>query len=215
MRVCVCCLILFAARCLLAQNNYYLPHVADGIVANGSLRTTIVLANTGKTAATVTIAASRDDATAQTLTIPGLGTNSHFSTQLAPGATRLFATDGSGDGSAGAAVVTANTALSVSQILSNTDPTGSPPSESSATALEDTDLAVEYLIPVDAAAGLDTGVSLYNPGTTAAAVTLKLLDATGQPAGSATLTLAPKAHATRFVRTDLFTGLGDFRGSST
>ena len=51
-----------AATSLVAQNTYYLPQVADGVVSNGSLKTTIVLANTGKTTATVTIAASRDDA---------------------------------------------------------------------------------------------------------------------------------------------------------
>ena len=214
MRTCgLSCLILFTGGALSAQNTYYLPHVADGVVASGSLRSTIVLANPSKTAAAVTIAVTRDDATARTLTIPGLGTNSRFSAQLPPGATRLFTTDGSGDGTAGAAVVTSNTPVSVSEILSNADSTGSPVSESSATAVEDSGLALEYLIPVDATAGFDTGVSLYNPGKVAATVTLKLLDSTGQPAGSTNLTVAPQGHVARFVATDLFPGIGDFRGS--
>src|SRR5258706_151447 len=76
---------LLSAGVLPAQNTYYLLQVADGVVTNGSLTTTIVLANLGKTTATVTIAASRDDASPRPLTIPGLGTNSRFSTKLCPG----------------------------------------------------------------------------------------------------------------------------------
>src|SRR5260370_16100641 len=204
---------LLAVSGLPAQNNYYLPEIADGIVSNGQLKTTLALANTGKTTANVTIAVSRDDASPRPLSIAGLGTNSRFSTKLGPGATRLFVTDGSGDGTAGAAVVTSDVPLSVSEILWNADPTGNLLSESAAAALEDLDLGLEYLIAVDATAGTDTGVALYNPGKSAATVTLKLLDATGQTAGSTTLTLGPLGHVARFVRADLFPGAGDFRGT--
>src|SRR5260370_28671974 len=156
---------LLAVSGLPAQNNYYLPEIADGIVSNGQLKTTLALANTGKTTANVTIAVSRDDASPRPLSIAGLGTNSRFSTKLGPGATRLFVTDGSGDGTAGAAVVTSDVPLSVSEILTNADPAGSPLSESTAQGLEDIDLALEYLIPADTTPSLDTGVALYNPGT--------------------------------------------------
>lgn len=80
---CPVLLVLSASCCLAAPYTYYLPQVGDGIVPNGSPETTIVLANLGKTTATVTITVTRDDATEQPLTIAGLGTNSRF-TSLSP-----------------------------------------------------------------------------------------------------------------------------------
>ena len=204
--------ILSMATCLSAQNNYYLPQVVDGIVPNGGLVTAIVVTNTAKAPATISIAATRDDSSARPLTLSGLRTNTRFTAKLGPGATRLFITDGSGDGTAGTVVVSSDVALSVSEILSNIDVTGNPLSESSASGLTDQDLALEYMIPVDATGNTNTGVALYNPSSLAATVTLNLVDASGQPAGSASLTLGPKGHTTRFTAGDLFPAVSNFRG---
>jgi hypothetical protein len=87
---------------------------------------------------------------------------------------RLFETDGRGDGSEGAALVSSDSVLSVSEILSNTA-SGNPGSESTASALGDHDLAAEYMIAVDTV-GVDTGMALYNPGTDTANITARLLD---------------------------------------
>ena len=196
-----------------ASSLYYLPEVLDGIVPNGSVRTTIVVANPGKTAANLIITATRDDGTARTLTIAGLGSNTRFSTRLGAGATRLFATDGSGDGSAGAALVSSDAPVSVSQIITYVDLAGNPLSESAVPALLDPDLALEFRIPVDTTGALNTGVALYNPGTAAATVTLRLLNATGTAGSPVTLRLPPQGQVTRFVRDDLYAGLGDFQGT--
>ena len=180
---------LSAATILSAQYNYYVPEMVDGnAVAHNerararsrflNLRTTFVLINSGKTDANVTIAASHDDASPRHLNIPGLGSGASIAAKVPAGGTRLFSTDGSGDGTGGAAVVTSDSQIEVSEILSNTA-SGDPLSESSVAALGDSDLMTEYLIPVDTA-GLDTGAAMFNPGPGAATITLSLLDGTGK-----------------------------------
>lgn len=206
---------LTAVSCAFAQSpaySFYLPQVADGPAGNGTFKTSIVLANPGKSSMTVTIAATRNDSSPMRLTIAGLGSNGPFSTTLGAGATRVFSTDGSGDGSAGAVTVGASAPLNVSGVVTLTDLTGNVLSESGEIGIGSMDLIGEYLVPVDTTNGLNSGVALFNPGTAAATVKLRLLGA-GGPAGVVTLTLPAKGHATRFAQGDLFPGLGEFRGT--
>ena len=208
--------ILVMAGFVCAQGStyaYYLPQVADGATGKGTLKTFIVLANTGNTTATVTIAATRNNASALRLTIAGLGSNSQFSTKLAAGATRVFATDGSGDGSAGAVAIGSDVPLSVSGIVSFADLSGNEVSESGERGVDGQDLVTEYLIPIDTTEGVNSGVALFNPGPGSATVTMHLLGGPGQPSGTATATLAPLGGVTRLAAGDLFPGLGDFRGT--
>src|ERR1039457_3338977 len=88
---------------LCAQQVYYLPQVIDGATAGGSLRSTIVLTNSSTSSATVNVAFTRDDGSPLTVNFPDLGSGSPFSVTLKPNGTRILQTDGSGDGSAGAA----------------------------------------------------------------------------------------------------------------
>ena len=190
-----------AATAPASMHHYYLPHVIDGNPAphgasngllhahpsQGSFETTFVLTNTGNSAANITIAASRDDASPLFLSIPGLGSGPSLTATLAAGATRLFVTGGRGEGG-GAAVITSTAPISLNEILSSTN-AGEPAGESMVAAVEDTELAVEYSVPVDTVGGVDSGIALYNPGTAPATVTLQVLDGTGAAAGHATLTL--------------------------
>jgi hypothetical protein len=114
---------------LAAQYHYYLPEMVDGNAplpaghAAGTkalnIRTTFALVNAGKTTANVTIAAIKSDSSPRHMHISGVGSGTSITTTVAPGAARLFETDGSGDGSEGAAVVASDSVLSVSEILSN------------------------------------------------------------------------------------------------
>lgn len=207
--------LIFGLRLLTAQNVYYLPQVADGTVANGTLKTTISLANTARTAASISIAATQDDGSPRTLSLTGLGTGSRFNLKLAPGATRMLVTDGTGDGSAGAMVVTSDVPLSVSSILTFADPAGTTGSESALPAVTSQDLAAEYRLPVDTASGMNTGIALYDPAKAAATVTLRLLDETGAPqSDTVTVSVAAQGHTIRFIQGDLFGGVPDgFRGT--
>ena len=205
-----------------AQNRYYIPEMVDGnAVAHNerararsrflNLRTTFVLVNTGTTDANVTIAASHDDSTPRHLTIPGLGSGTSLSFTLGPGATRLLVTDGSGDGSEGAATITSDSVLNVSEILSSTN-LGDPVSESAVPAIGDKELVTASTIPVDTAAGIDTGVALYNPGTDGAMITAQLLDVNGAAVHSVTITLDGGHHTTLFATSGLHAPAG-FQGS--
>ncbi len=213
MSVRILLLLLVAATGLRAQYNYYLPQFTDGVSSNGTFRTTLAVVNNSKTAANLTITASRDDSTSATLSIPGLGTSGKLTAKLPPGATSLYTTDGSGDGSLSAAQVGSDIAVSIVGIVSNLDLSGNVLSETYAPAVSGEELAAEYLLPVDTTGPLNTAVSLYNPAATALTVTLTLVDASGKPAGSVTVPLGPGNHATRFVKGDLFAGIGDFQGS--
>jgi hypothetical protein len=163
---------------LTAQHHYYLPEMVDGNVPLPSghtagahplnIRTTFVLVNTGTTNANVTIAATHADSSPRHIHIPGLGSGTSLSTTLAPGAAHLFVTDGSGDGSESAAIITSDAVLTVSEILSNTN-AGSPVSESAVAALGDHDVTAAFTTPVDTV-GVDTGIALYNPGTGSATI---------------------------------------------
>src|SRR5579862_9526576 len=105
MRILLCATLV--AIPLSAQSfSYYLPQVVDGSTPSGSLRTTILLANTGTATAAVTISLTHDDGSPRSVNFPTLGLNSQFSLALAPAASQILETDGTGDGSAGAATVT-------------------------------------------------------------------------------------------------------------
>jgi len=211
-------LALSLATSLAAQYHYYVPELVDGNApAEGSgahpvnVRTTFVLTNTGSSLAHITIAATRADSTPRHINLSGLGGGSSFSTTLAPGAARLFVSDGSGDGSDSAAVVTSDTVLNVSEILSNEN-AGAPVSESAISAVADQDLVSEYLVPIDTV-GADTGVAVFNPGTASVNITVKLLDSKGKTAKTEKLTLAAGHHTTIFATAKPLSEKPGFRGS--
>jgi hypothetical protein len=193
-----CVLGLAAAGSLAAQYAYYLPQIVDGVASNGSIRTTFVIANVATTAANVKIGATRDDATVLPIAIPGIGTGANLTIKLAPGATRLLTTDGSGDGSSGAAVISSDAPLKVSEILVNTSGSGDPLSESAVPGLATEDLAAGFMVPVDATVGFDSGIALFNPGTAAAQVTMQLLDPAGVSVNSTTVSLRAGGRMTFF-----------------
>lgn len=202
------CFLIFTTAALRAQNSYFLPQISDGVISTGSLRTTIIVVNhSSTTAANIRITGTRDDASPAALSIPAL-------TTLAPGAARLFTTDGSGDGSLIAGQVTSDIPVGVSALISSFDVSGNISSETNAPAFSADELAAEYLLPVDTTGLLNTAVALYNPSPTAtASITITLLDPSGQATESTSISLAPGAHTTRFIKADLFPDIADFRGS--
>src|SRR5207249_3155533 len=107
-----------------SQNFYYLPVAADGAGANGSQRTTILLSNQTNSIARVAIAWTKDNGSARLVTLSDLGRDSKFAITLAPGATRVLQTDGSGSDLGGAAVIGADQNIGVWGILSAFDTTG-------------------------------------------------------------------------------------------
>jgi hypothetical protein len=210
MRARLMCIAAVLSMPLFAQSTYYLPQVIDGSAPGGSLRTTIILANSSATTANVTIALTRDDGSPRQVTFPDLGGGSQFSITLKPGAARILQTDGSGDGSAGAATISSSAALGVSTIVSAYDPTGVLLSESGAAG---SSANSAYVIPVDSSGGLNTGIAVYNPGTKASTLTFTLFDSNGAKMASAAATLSAGGHLSRLAAGDLLPGVSDFQGT--
>ena len=98
-----------------------------------------------------------DDGSPRQVTLGDLGSDSKFSISLAPGATRVFQTAGSGSDSSGAAMVSSDQVVNVWGVHSAFDGSGSLRRE---TGLAAAGTSTAFRIPVDAAAG----VALYNPG---------------------------------------------------
>ncbi len=195
---------------LYAQSFYYLPQVVDGATAAGSLRTSIILTNVDTATATVGISLTRDDGSPRPLNFPGLGLASQFTLALAPGASRILQTDGTGDGSAGAAVISSSAALGVSTILSAYDSNANPLSESGASG---SDVNSAYLIPIDTTGGPNTGVAIFNPAASTVALTFTLFDVNGATLESTTATLAAGAHTSRLAAGDLFPDIPSMQGT--
>jgi hypothetical protein len=195
---------------LYAQPVYYLPQVIDGATAGGSLRSTIVLTNPSPSTATVKMALTRDDGSPLTVNFPDLGSGSQFSVTLKPNGTRILQTDGTGDGSAGAATISASVPIGVSTIVSAYDASANLVSESGA---GNSIVGSAYVIPVDATLGVKTGVVLFNSNATASALTFTLFDISGTKVEMTTATLAAGGHLSRLVAGDLFPDVSSFGGT--
>jgi hypothetical protein len=193
-----------------AQSVYSVPMVADGTVAGGKRKTTLMLVNPGQTTVQVQLSLTKDDGSPLRISFPRLGAGNQFSFSINPGGTQILQSDGSGDGSSGAARIAASAPLRVSHTLSSFDASGNAVGSSSVAA-PTPDL--EFLIPVDSTSGVTTGVALFNPGPSDASVTCKFLDAQGTILKSAQLAVAANRKVTRFAAGDLFPDLGNTRGT--
>jgi hypothetical protein len=197
---------------LCAQSVYYVPQVIDGTTATGTLRTTIILTNPGTTNATVQVSLTGENSSPKQVNFPSLGSDSQFSLTLQPSGSQILQTDGSGDGSAGAATISSSGALGVSTILSVYDANGNLLSESGASS---SDVNSGYLVPIDTTRGLNTGVGIFNPATTPTMVTFTLFDINGTRLETATTTLVAGGHLARLVAGDLFPDVGALQGTLT
>ncbi|MBI5283178.1 MAG: hypothetical protein HY858_15950 [Candidatus Solibacter usitatus] len=201
---------LLSAVPALCQTAYHLPYIADGASGGRISRTSIVLANVGSKTANAVVTWTNDDGTPRTVGLVDIGRVSTTAVTIPPGAVRQIRTDGSGDGSAGAATVKAETHLGVSVVLSVSDASGTPIGESVVEAPEI--LTISRLV-LDSTAGANTGFALLNPGTGAAAISATLLDSTGAKVQNTSFKLGPGGRLEAWAGSDLFPGMGELRGA--
>jgi hypothetical protein len=175
-------LMLFLAKGAYAQNQYYLPHVADGNFGSVSFRTTFILFN--NTDANVVAILNLTDNTGNPLivTIGGLGSGSQFIITLGAGATNILQTDGSGNQAVGAATVTATAAIGVSAIFTVYDASGNYMTEA---GVGNSSPVTEFVLPVDVTGSFNTGLALFNAGSGNAAITAILIGTDGKEASPA------------------------------
>ena len=205
-------LLVFPAMSAFAQNEYFLPHVADGKYAGGSFRTTFILFDNSSTDTTALLELTDNEGNPLVVTIPGLGTDSRFTIQLAAGATRILQTNGAGNLATGAATVTSLAKIGVSSIFTLYDPAGNYLSEA---GVGSSLPLTEFVLPVDTTGVFNTGLALFNAGTADAVITLILRGTNGAEAARLQFTLAAGKHLARFVKgaNEFFPVIGSFQGT--
>ncbi len=180
------------------QLEFQLPHVANGVYAAGSVRTTFIIFNLSGSNAQVDVNLTRDDGSPFPVSIVGGEQNSSsFRVNLAAGASAFLQTDGSGALAAGGARVVSNVPAGVASVFTLYDGQGVFQTEA---GVGNSPALSSFTIPVDTQAQFDTGVALFNPGTISAAVTVRLLDADGIRIKVQDLNLPPGGHQALLVR---------------
>ncbi|RPJ61146.1 MAG: hypothetical protein EHM23_07930, partial [Acidobacteria bacterium] len=161
------------------------------------MRTTFIVFNPTGISDTASIRLTDDSGQPLVVTIPGLGTADQFGPlTIGPGQTRILQTAGTGNARAGAARVESSLALGVSAILTLYTATGGFLTEAGVGSSTPMD---NFIIPVDASTGFNTGVALFAPAGASLDFTLRTLD--GTVAGTSTNNqVGPQGHVARFVK---------------
>ena len=211
--VCLAVLSLFGLSLIAQPQQFVLPQVGSGTYAGGSIRTTFILFNPTNGAIDATIRLRNDAGSPMLVTIPSVGTTDEFGPfTLQKGETRILQTDGSGALSVGSAVIDTSGPLGVSAVFSLYDGQKSFLTEAGVGSAE---IMTDFVIPVDAAGGFNTGLALVNLGQADANITYRLVDADGQVADTTTATLGARQHLARFVSGpgELFPNVSNFQGT--
>ena len=184
-----------------------LAHVANGAYGGGSYKTSFLIFNLSSTLpANVTLSLTIP------VTIANQGTSTSFNFSLGPGASIFLQTDGSGTVATGAATVTSTSSVPIgaSGIFTVLDSQGAFQTEA---GVGDSPIMTSLTLPVDVIGNFDTGVAFFNPTSSTATLTFRLLDPSGFLVGSsATRSLSPNGHTAEFA-SQLFPGTSNFFGS--
>jgi hypothetical protein len=203
--------ILTAAVVCSAQGTFYYPHVANGLLNGQSIwKTTIFLTNPASSGtASGTITFTQDNSTSASA---GSAFNISFTDQTgAPanssgnginfsipgGQTRKYISAGNTPYGGGfATVVTTVGTVSGTAVFSEFDLSNRLIAEAGVPSVP---AVAKQAIFVDTVGGFNIGVAYANPGTSAANVTLSLLNASAVSVASTTQTLGPGNHAASFT----------------
>ncbi len=187
-----------------------LAHVANGSFDGGAFKTSFLLFNLSPGAGSAVLTLTRNDGTPLAVSIPGKGTASTFNITLPARGSAFLQTDGTGALEQGAATITSSAPLGASGIFTVFSPQGAFQTEA---GVSDSPVLSTLTFPVDMTGTFQTGFAFFNPGTAAASVTLKLLDANGVPTGARSVfPIDPKKHTAKFVA-ELFDTAPNFKGT--
>jgi hypothetical protein len=197
----------------LTQKTFNLAQFVNGSSATEGYKTTFMLFNPSSTAANVTLTLTKDDGTALTATIPDLSASakSTFTILLGAGKSQFLQTDGTGAEGQGAAVISSDINIGAAGIFTQYDGHGNFATE---TGVQNSPALTTFTLPIDSVAGVsDTGIALFNPGSTAVTITPNFLDAGGisTPAASP-ISLPAHGHYANFFG-GIFPGMGSVQGS--
>lgn len=204
-----------------AQTTFYYPHVVNGVLGTSVWKTTIFLTNpasSGTASGTITFTQDNSDigAAGSPFTISftdqdgapaGSGATITFS--IPSGATRKYASSGTGAFAGGFATVTSTAAVNGTAIFSQFDLANRLIAEAGVPAVS---AVARQAIFVDTVGGFNIGVAYANPGSAAASVTLALLNSSAATVMSTVQSLGPGNHKAAFT-SELFPGSGQLVGT--
>ncbi len=204
-------LLLFLTKGAYAQNQYYLPHIANGNFGSVSYRTTFILFNNSNITVTATINLTDDAGSPLTASIKGFGTGSQFVINLDGGCSGLLQTDGFGPGIVGAATIAATGPIGVSGIFTVYDVNGNYLTEA---GVGTADPLTQFVLPVDSTGPYLTGLALFNPGADTT-ITMTLFNTDGSQAGNTSRKMKSGSHSAVFLAAagQLFPTLSNFKGT--
>jgi hypothetical protein len=193
------------------QKTFNLAQVVNG----KSFKTTFMLFNISSSTATVnlTLADTTGSPLPVTLTGQGATPKSTFPLTIEAGKSLFLQTDGTGTDTPGTAVITSDVPIGAASIFTNVDGNGNFATE---VGVQDSPALTAVTLPIDSRTpDADTGIAIFNPGTTDISVTPNFLDEDGivTPAATA-IPVKANGHYQGFFG-EIFPGLGNIQGSLT
>lgn len=179
---------ILTATAICSAQTLYFPHVANGVLGGVSYKTTIFLTNPASSGtASGAITFTQENATVSGAGTPfnisfvdengqAVGGGNQIPFQISGGQTRKYVSTGAGAYAGGFATVSSNVAVSGAAIFSSFNTAGALTAEAGVFAVT---AVPRQAIYVDTFGGFNIAVAYVNPGSSAASVTLSLLNSAG------------------------------------
>jgi hypothetical protein len=194
------------------QKTFVLAQVVNGASSDVGYKTSFMLINFSVSTATVTLTLTKDAGTPFPVVISeqGASAKSTFNFTIGAGKSLFLHTDGTGTLSQGAASITSDVAIGAAGIFTQYDSKGNFATEA---GVQDSPALTDLTLPVDSKATVDTGIALFNPGTSPVTITPRFLDADGVSTTAAIPIVIPAiGHYAGFFG-NIFPELGTIQGS--
>ncbi|MBI1746835.1 MAG: hypothetical protein HYR55_09645 [Acidobacteria bacterium] len=188
------------------QTSFNFPQIANGVYPGGGYKTSLILVNSGMTAADVTVALTGDDGRPISM-FPDLVSGRD---NIPPGATKVYISNGVGTVTSGAAAISSTNPIVAALIFSLYDESWNLQTEAGVSAAPSMQ---NLTIPVDLLQPFNTGVAFFKLGAGTANITLRLYDSSGSRRGERVIPLGAGAHRADFVDTLFPSVVGFERGS--
>ena len=195
------------------QNRLIFSQVANGTFAGGSFVVTLIFVNRTAAASNGRVSLFKSDGTPFVVTLTDGTSDSSFEFTVQAGGSAFLRTDGSGDISAGYAVLDATGPLGGTLIFTQRDGGGNVTSEAGVGASPvDTRFSIPVLFNQQ---GTNTGIAFVNSSSQTVQITLIRRDQAGMELEQEMITLEPGEHSPKFANElfDQLAGVAEFEGS--
>jgi len=179
------------------QNALVFPQIANGAVGQGAFYTIVILINQTAAPAFAQVRFLKANGTPFPVNLVNEGNGSQFNVTVSPGGSVYLRTDGSGPLEVGYAQVSSTGPIGGTIMFGWRSGSGAMITEAGVGAA---DSKTDFCVPVIYNRNVSsTGVAIANPSESAVQLTVRLKDAAGNTAGTATLDLAAGQQKSAYV----------------